>query len=195
MAMRCACALGPYPRATIGTHQVPPHERTRIMPDLPSGTVSFLFTDIAGSTALWERDRSAMAIAVERHLSLLRTAIETHGGVLFKTVGDAVWAAFGTAPAAIAAALDGQRALLADGFPEVGGLRVRMALHAGEAKPDEHGDYLAPALNRLSRLLSAGHGGQILVSEPIRRLVADDVPAGVTLSSLGQHTLRGPHEP
>ena len=130
------------------------------MPELPSGTVTFLFTDIAGSTALWEQDRQAMADAVERHLSLLRNAIETHGGVLFKTIGDAVWAAFGTAPAAIAAALDGQRALLTDGFPEVGGLRVRMALHAGEAKPDEHGDYLAPALNRLARLLAVGHGGQ-----------------------------------
>jgi predicted ATPase/class 3 adenylate cyclase len=160
------------------------------MPDLPSGTVSFLFTDIAGSTALWERDRSAMAIAVERHLSLLRTAIETHGGVLFKTVGDAVWAAFGTAPAAIAAALDGQRALLADGFPEVGGLRVRMALHAGEAKPDEHGDYLAPALNRLARLLAVGHGGQVLLSPAVRHLAQDALPAGAALHDLGEHQLR-----
>ena len=160
------------------------------MPDLPSGTVTFLFTDIEGSTALWERDRSAMAIAVERHLTLLRTAIETHDGVLFKVVGDAVWAAFGTAPAAVAAALDGQRALLADGFPEVGGLRVRMALHAGEAKPDERGDYLAPALNRLARLLAVGHGGQVLLSPAVRHLAQDALPAGAALHDLGEHRLR-----
>ena len=81
------------------------------MADLPSGTVTFLFTDIEGSTQLWERDRTAMAAAVERHFQLLRAAIEAHGGVLFKTVGDAGQAAFSTAPAAIAAALAGQRSL------------------------------------------------------------------------------------
>ena len=79
------------------------------MPDLPSGTVTFLFTDIEGSTALWERDRAAMSQAVKRQMALLRAAIETHGGVLFKTVGDAIQAAFPTAPGAIAAALAAQR--------------------------------------------------------------------------------------
>ena len=83
------------------------------MPDLPSGTVTFLFTDIEGSTALWERDRMAMETAVERHIALLDVAIQTHGGIHFKTVGDAVQAAFPTAPAAVAAALDAQQALLA----------------------------------------------------------------------------------
>ena len=82
------------------------------MPDLPSGTVTFLFTDIEGSTALWERDQAAMATAVARHLTLLRAAIEAHDGVLFKVVGDAVQAAFPTAPDAVAAALDAQRALV-----------------------------------------------------------------------------------
>jgi class 3 adenylate cyclase len=80
------------------------------MPDLPSGTVTFLFTDIEGSTALWERDRQAMAAAVERHIVLLDAAIQAHGGIHFKTVGDAVQAVFPTAPDAIAAALDAQRA-------------------------------------------------------------------------------------
>jgi class 3 adenylate cyclase len=77
------------------------------MPDLPSGTVTFLFTDIAGSTALWERDRQVMAQAVDRHLHLLRIAIDAHEGVLVKTVGDAVQAAFPSAPVAVAAALKG----------------------------------------------------------------------------------------
>ena len=75
------------------------------MPDLPSGTVTFLFTDIEGSTALWERDRAAMAAAVERHLTLLRTAISQHRGAVFKVVGDAVQAAFAGAPAAVSAGL------------------------------------------------------------------------------------------
>ena len=135
------------------------------MPDLPSGTVTFLFTDIEGSTALWERDRQAMAAVVARHTALLDTAIHAHGGIHFKTVGDAVQAAFPTAPAAIAAALDAQRALLAEDWGVLGPLRVRMAVHAGEADPDERGDYLTAPLNRLSRLLATGHGGQILLTQ------------------------------
>jgi class 3 adenylate cyclase len=86
------------------------------MADLPSGTVTFLFTDIEGSTALWERDRTAMAQAVDRHLALLRGAIEAHGGALFKVVGDAVQAAFPTAPNAVTAALDAQRELIGESF-------------------------------------------------------------------------------
>src|SRR5262245_45620475 len=131
------------------------------MSGLPSGTVTFLFTDIAGSTERWERDRVAMAAAVQRHLALLDAAIQQHGGVHFKTVGDAVQAAFPTAPQAVAAALDGQRALIAEDWTSVGGLPVRMGLHAGDATPDDRGDYLAAPLNRLARLLSAAHGGQI----------------------------------
>ena len=103
------------------------------MPDLPSGTVTFLFTDIEGSTALWERDRQAMAAAVARHIVLVDAAIQAHDGIHFKTVGDAVQAVFPTAPDAIAAALDAQRALPAEDSGEIGPVRVRMAMHAGEA--------------------------------------------------------------
>jgi class 3 adenylate cyclase len=160
------------------------------MPELPRGTVTFLFTDIEGSTRLWERDREKMRAAVDRHLALLDEAIATHRGVHFKTVGDAVQAAFTTAPAALAAAIESQRAILAEPWPEeIGSLRVRMGLHAGTAEPAA-GDYLAPALNRLSRMLSAAHGAQILVSDVVRGLVANDLPPGVTLSSLGLHALR-----
>jgi predicted ATPase/class 3 adenylate cyclase len=160
------------------------------MPDLPRGTVTFLFTDIEGSTVLWERDRKAMAAAVERHLAILRSAVSQQQGTVFKVVGDAVQTAFASALAAVGAGLDAQRMLQAERWPvEVGPLRVRMALHTGVAEPVA-GDYLAPALNRLSRTLAAGHGGQILVTEATGHLVVDDLPPGVTLRSLGQHALR-----
>jgi class 3 adenylate cyclase len=166
------------------------------MPDLPSGTVTFLFTDIEGSTSLWERDRQAMVAAVERHLALLRAEIEAHGGVLFKTVGDAVQAAFPDAPRALASALAAQRALLAESWPDPPGpLQVRMAVHAGEAVPDERGDYLAAPLNRLSRLLAAGHGGQVLLSHATQQLARGSLPDGAALSDLGEHRLRDLLEP
>src|SRR5215216_5169497 len=131
------------------------------MPDLPRGTVTFLFTDIEGSTALWERDRAAMAAAVERHVALIRAAVDQRAGTVFKVIGDAVQAAFPSAPHALAAALEAQRSLLVNDWSAVDDLRVRMALHAGDAEPDRTGDYLAPALNRLSRLLAVGWGGQV----------------------------------
>src|SRR5215208_3863731 len=106
------------------------------MPDLPTGTVTFLFTDIEGSTALWDRDRTAMAQAVERHLTLLRDEIESHGGVLFETVGDAVQATFPVAPGALAAAITAQQVLSTEPWPDPPGpLLVRMALHTGQAEP------------------------------------------------------------
>src|SRR5215218_2966225 len=166
-----------------------------MMVSLPSGTVTFLFTDIEGSTVLWERDRQAMAAAVERHLALLDAAIHAHGGVHFKTVGDAIQAAFPTAPAAIAASLDAQRALLAEDWGEVGTLRVRMGLHTGEAEPDDRGDYLAAPLNRLSRLLATGHGGQILLTQAVQQLSLGGLPAGAELRDLGEHRLRDLLEP
>jgi class 3 adenylate cyclase len=122
------------------------------MAELPSGTVTFLFTDIEGSTARWERDQVAMASAVARHLTLLRTAIEAHGGVLFKVVGDAVQAAFPTAPDAVAAALEAQRSLVRETWSQIDGpITIRMALHTTAATPQD-GDYLAAGLNRLARL-------------------------------------------
>src|SRR5215212_7754102 len=171
------------------------HELGMAMADLPSGTATFLFTDIEGSTAHWERDRPVMAEAVQRHLAVLDAAIQTHGGVHFKTIGDAVQAAFPTAPAAVAAAVDAQRALLAKEWGEIGPLRVRMALHAGEAAPDTRGDYLAAALNRLARLLSIGHGGQILLSQAVQQLSRDALTPGAALRDLGEQRLRDLLEP
>jgi predicted ATPase/class 3 adenylate cyclase len=165
------------------------------MPDLPSGTVTFLFTDIEGSTALWERDSEAIATAIARHLELLYAAIQTHGGALFKTVGDAVQAAFPKAPDAVAAALDAQQSLLAEDWGELGTLQVRMALHTGEAEPDQRGDYLSAPLNRLSRLLATGHGGQILLTQVVQQLSRGALPCDSELRDLGDHRLRDLLEP
>src|SRR5688500_448348 len=165
--------------------------RRRTMAALPSSTVTFLFTDIAGSTRLWERDSVAMRAAVTRHDALLRAAVSTHGGVLYKHVGDAVQAAFSSATAALAAAAAAQHELAAGPWPETGELRVRMALHAGDAAPTSRGDYhQIPALNRLSRLLAVAHGGQVILSQTVQELVRDALPAEVVLRDLGQHRLR-----
>ena len=101
------------------------------MTELPTGTVNFFFTDIAGSTRLWKRDAAAMQAALDRHDAILHEAIEGHGGHVFKTVGDAFCAVFATATNALEAALQAQRALLAQEWGGIGPLRVRMALHAG----------------------------------------------------------------
>ncbi|MDF3017124.1 MAG: adenylate/guanylate cyclase protein, partial [Thermomicrobiales bacterium] len=160
------------------------------MTELPRGTVTFLFTDIEGSTALWERDRIAMREAVDRQLAILRSLITAHHGVLYKTVGDGTQAAFASAEDALRAAVASQRALLAEDWTDPPGpLRVRMALHAGEAIPDTRGDYLAAPLNRLSRLLSVGHGGQILLSQTVQQLSRGALPAGSELRDLGEHRL------
>src|SRR3954453_12749595 len=130
------------------------------MVELPSGTVTFLFTDIEGSTALWERDRAAMREAVARHLTILHSLIAAHHGVLYKTIGDGTQSAFASAEDAVRAAVAGQRAFQAEAWANPPGpVEVRMALHAGEAEPDSRGDSLAASLNRLSRLLAVGHGG------------------------------------
>jgi predicted ATPase/class 3 adenylate cyclase len=159
------------------------------MAHLPTGTVTFLFTDIEGSTKLWERYPEAMQAALARHDEILQGAIETHGGYVFKTVGDAFCAAFPTAADALEAALGAQRDLRAENWGKIGPLRVRMALHAGAS--DERGsDYFGPSVNRVARLLSAGHGGQILLSLAAQELVRDELPGGTELRDLGEGRLK-----
>src|SRR5215207_452351 len=134
--MPWAAALGLVPTCDNRSETGPAEHLEQIMPELPRGTVTFLFTDIAGSTALWERDQVAMAAAVEHHLALLRTAVEAHDGALFKVVGDAVQAAFPTAPEAVVAALDAQRAFLTERSPKaIDRPKVLMALHTAAATP------------------------------------------------------------
>ena len=160
---------------------------------LPTGTLTFLFTDIEGSTQRWEHQRDAMAAALVRHDALVRAAIEQHGGHVFKTVGDAFCAAFAHADDALAAALDAQRALADEDWSAFGAdfadLRVRMGLHTGKADA-RGGDYFGQPLNRTARLMSAGHGGQVLLSLATQQLVRDVLPAGLSLRDLGEHRLK-----
>jgi class 3 adenylate cyclase len=156
----------------------------------PTGTVTFLFTDIEGSSRMWEKSPQTMRAALARHDEVLRSAIETHGGHVFKTVGDAFCAAFPTAPEALGAALYAQRALLVnEDRGEAGALLVRMALHTGSAE-ERNGDYFGPPLNRVARLLSAAHGGQTLLSLPAQELVRDQLPVDAELRDLGEHRLK-----
>src|SRR3954471_10864461 len=134
------------------------------MVSLPTGTVTFLFTDIEGSTTRWEHHPEAMRAALARHDLLTRAAIARHGGRVVKTMGDAFHAAFARAEEALAAAVDAQRSLDAESWGEIGSLRVRMALHTGTAE-ERDGDYYGQPLNRAARLLSTGHGGQVLLSD------------------------------
>jgi predicted ATPase/class 3 adenylate cyclase len=159
------------------------------MPDLPSGTVTFLFTDIEGSTQAWERNPAAMRTTLERHDALLRRVIESHGGHVFKTMGDAVCAAFHIPADALKSALAAQLALEEEPHGEAGQLRVRMALHVGAAEA-RNGDYAGSTLNRVARLLAAGHGGQTLVSQAVYDLIGDALPEGVALRDLGAHSLK-----
>jgi class 3 adenylate cyclase/tetratricopeptide (TPR) repeat protein len=156
---------------------------------LPSGTVTFLFTDIEGSTKRWDRDRAAMQDAVRLHDQIMRKAIARHGGHVFKTVGDAFCAAFALPESAASAAIDAQRALGASDFSAVDGLRVRMAINTGTVD-ERDGDYFGPAVNRVARLLSLGHGGQMLLSDIAADLVRENPPPETTLVDLGAHALK-----
>ncbi len=159
------------------------------MSERPIGTVTFLFTDIEGSTKLWEQHPEAMKLALAHHDALLQQAIESHGGYVFKTIGDAFCAAFATAPDALAAALAAQRSLAADPSDPTASLRVRAVLHTGTAEERE-GDYVGPVVNRATRLASVGHGGQVLLSQPTYELVRDTLPEGVSFRDLGEHRLK-----
>jgi class 3 adenylate cyclase len=156
----------------------------------PSGTVTFLFTDIAASTQLWEQDRSAMAAALEHHDRLLRDAVETRGGYVFSTAGDGLGAAFSTPRAAVDAAAAAQRALQGGSRQDGTALRVRMGVHVGVTH-ERDGDYFGPAVNRAARVMALAHGGQILVSLAVEELVRDDLDEGCELVPLGEFALRG----
>ncbi len=156
---------------------------------LPDGTLTFLFTDIEGSTTRWEHQQQAMAHALARHDALLRQAIDAYGGQVMKTVGDAFQAVFTTAPAALEAALAAQRALAAEAWGPIGPIKVRMALYVGMVQLRD-GDYFGQALNRVARLCAAGNGGQVLLSHAAQELVRDALPKGASLRDLGEHRLK-----
>jgi predicted ATPase/class 3 adenylate cyclase len=159
------------------------------MPELPTGTVTFLFTDLEGSTRLWEEHPESMKAALARHDEILRQAVESNNGYLVKTTGDGAHAAFARAQDGIAAAVAAQQVITAEPWALPEPLRVRMGLHTGTAELRDR-DYYGPALNRAARLMSAGHGGQILVSNATEELVRDVLPSGAELIDLGTHRLR-----
>ncbi len=156
---------------------------------IPSGTVTLLFTDIEGSTRLWEAEPEAMTLGLRRHDEILRSTIEQAGGYVFKTVGDAFCAAFSTAEAGLAAALAAQRALTGQDWPTKQPILVRMALHTGACEERDN-DYFGPAVNRVARLESVAHGGQVLLSGATAELLSEAMPARVTLRDLGAHRLK-----
>src|ERR671913_666130 len=168
-------------------------QRRALVTDLQPEIVTFLFTDVEGSTRLWEAQPRAMSVALARHDALLHAAIEFAGGTVFKTVGDAFCAAFPTPEAAIEAAVIGQKALSAEVSDALPPLKVRMAIHAGEAER-RAGDYFGPPLNRVARLLATAHGEQIVVSRTAGDLASDGLPPGITLRDLGAHALKDLHD-
>jgi predicted ATPase/class 3 adenylate cyclase len=172
----------------LPTHHVS-EEAVVVAAALPRGTITFLFTDVEGSTQLWEQHPVAMREALAHHDVLLHRIIQAHGGFIFKTVGDGVHAAFARAPDALDAAIEAQRSLHTQVWGATGSLRVRMALHTGVAE-ERGGDYFGAPLNRVARLIVAGHGGQILVTRATQELVYDTLPAEVTLRDLGTHRLK-----
>jgi predicted ATPase len=146
--------------------------------------VSFLLTDIEGSTRLWEEFPEQMAVALARHDVIVRSAIAERAGYVFGTAGDGFNAAFRTAPDALDAAIAAQSALATEVWPEPIGVAVRMGLHTGTAD-ERDGDYFGPTVNRAARLMAAGHGGQILVSAATAQLLGGD-----GLTDLGEHRLK-----
>ncbi len=155
----------------------------------PSGTVTLLFTDIAGSTSLWEKEPVAMAVALARHDQLLRSAIEGAGGVVFKTAGDSFCAAFSRPHNGLDAAKTARLALAAESWPESVPIRVRMGLHTGSCV-ERDGDYFGPTVNRAARLEAIAHGGQTVLSRATVELVQDALPVGLVLRDLGEHRLK-----
>ncbi|MGE5249369.1 MAG: adenylate/guanylate cyclase domain-containing protein, partial [Bacteroidota bacterium] len=160
------------------------------MAKLPSGTVTFLFTDIEGSTKLARQHGENWEALRARHHSILRQAIESQGGYVFQIIGDAFCAAFHTAGQAIRATREAQIGLQGEPWGEAP-IRVRMAIHTGKADVQENGEYHGYlAMSRIQRLMSAGHGGQVLISAAARELLLEDLPEGVSLRDLGERSLK-----
>ncbi|MEP6660110.1 MAG: adenylate/guanylate cyclase domain-containing protein [Acidimicrobiales bacterium] len=151
--------------------------------------VTFLFTDIEGSTRIWEDHTDKMEFALARHDALLRRAIESRGGIVFKTVGDAFCAVFTAASDCVLAAVAGQLALQEEPWPSPIVIRARMAIHTGECT-QRNDDYFGPTVNRVARLLAIGHGGQVLVSASARLTLGEHLPPAVRLRDLGEHRLK-----
>ena len=185
--------------------RTPPPVNSRVNSTLPAGTVTFLVTDIEGSTPLWEQQPEAMRVALAHHDHLLRSAIESSNGHIVKTTGDGLYAVFRAASDALTASLTAQGALQAAEISVSSDktmqavaapleLKVRMGIHTGEAELRD-GDYFGTSLNRAARIVSVGHGKQILLSAATAELLFGELPDGVTLREMGEHRLKGVLDP
>jgi len=179
-----ASELTPASIAPIPVNQIPP---------LPTGLVTFLFSNIEDSTPLWEKQAEGMRVSLSQHHTILRKMIEAHGGKVFKVVGDTLQAVFIEPRQALQAALAAQRRLRDSSWNETGPLQVRMGLHTGEADLNPEGDEYAVShtKNRAERVMSAGYGGQVLLSEETANLVMRSLPSDIELKDLGEHRMKG----
>ncbi|HUQ40109.1 MAG TPA: adenylate/guanylate cyclase domain-containing protein [Acidimicrobiales bacterium] len=161
------------------------------MTALPTGVVTFVFTDVEGSTRLWEEHPAEAALAIEQHDRLVADCITAHGGLVVKSrgEGDSVFAVFTDPGAAVQSGVALQLALAAVAWPPAARLRVRAAMHTGEAQLRD-GDYYGAAVNRCARLRATAHGGQVVITAATARRVADDLRGGVALLDLGEHRLK-----
>ena len=165
------------------------------MSDFPSGAVTFLFTDIEGSTRLVKQLRGRYPEVLTDHQRLLRAAFAAHGGHEVDTQGDSFFVAFASARDAVLAALDGQRALLSHSWPEGVAVRVRMGLHTGQAVATD-GRYTGLAVHRAARIGAAGHGGQVLLSQATQTLLEDEEEdLHIAMRDLGEQQLKDLERP
>jgi predicted ATPase/class 3 adenylate cyclase len=159
-----------------------------------STTLTFLFTDLVGSTRLWQQFPQAMKTILARHDDLVRAAVEGCHGQIIKTTGDGFHAAFASALDGLKACIQAQQSLTEENWGETGPLRVRMGLHIGEAQA-RRGDFYGTAVNRAARLMAAANGGQVLLSSAVAAILADQLPQSVSLRDLGEHRLKDLQRP
>jgi predicted ATPase/class 3 adenylate cyclase len=165
------------------------YDEPRERRDLPTGTVTFLRTDVEGSMSIARTLGEGWDALSATHADFIRGAIADHGGTVVRTEGDGIFAVFTDAGAAVTAAIEAQRRIGDHSWPEERPIRVRMGLHAGEVRRAGE-DYGGFEVNRAARIADTGHGGQIVLSEPVRALVADALPDGILIRDLGAHVLR-----
>lgn len=156
----------------------------------PSGTLTFLFTDLEGSTPLWAAAPDAMNLAVEQHDAMIRSLVEQHSGYVFTTAGDSFAVAFSRSDDALRCAVEIQRAAGVARWPEGAELRIRIGLHSGEAH-ERDGDYFGPPINKAARIMGIAAGGQVVASAAVRAVLGDSVRDELSLSDLGRHELKG----
>jgi predicted ATPase/class 3 adenylate cyclase len=160
------------------------------MENLPSGIVTFLFTDIEGSTKIAQEHPETMSALLARHHEILNQSIQAHNGYVFQIIGDAFCVTFDSAPQALNAAVQAQRSLCKEAWSPAP-IKVRMGIHTGKADVQENGQYRGYlTMSHVQRLMSAAHGGQVLISQATQELVRNEMPAGVTLRDMGERRLK-----